>query len=91
MRCIYLLSLLILLVNLSWAQRVDPNQYKVTLNEKCITPAANFEEVRTGLKSQHLTHAPLQANHYTRILMAGFLSGNLNITLLITEPIPVVQ
>ena len=64
MRRIYFISLLILLVNLSWAQRLDPNQYTITLNEKSITPAADFQEVRKGLKSQRLTNVPLQANHF---------------------------
>jgi hypothetical protein len=64
MKRIFLLSLLQLIVNLSWAQRLDQNQYTVTLNEKNITPAANFQEMRKGLKSLRLTNVPSQADHF---------------------------
>jgi hypothetical protein len=64
MRIFYLLLLLVMLANLSWAQKFGPNQYTFALNEKSITPAADFRDVRKVLKSARLANPLSQANHF---------------------------
>ncbi|SDD08583.1 S8 family serine peptidase, partial [Williamwhitmania taraxaci] len=64
MKKFLLLLTLVTTVGVGWAQRHNPNQYRVTLNENSVTLPANFQDVRKGLKAKGVTTAPSQVNHF---------------------------
>ncbi len=55
---------MIMIVGFSWAQRPSQNQYTVTLNEKSVTPVANFQQTRKQLQTEGLSKAPAQNEHF---------------------------
>ncbi len=64
MRKVLLLLTLVMIVGFSWAQRQNQNHYTVTLNEKSVTPAANFQEVRQKLQSESSNNTAARESHF---------------------------